>query len=55
MLFFIETEIAVNDFIFMQTFYLAVVGEKKFSLGDLNQFNFQLVNLLITASGIENK
>lgn len=34
MLFFIETEIAINDFVFILTFYLAVVGEKKFSVGE---------------------
>lgn len=43
---------AVNDHIFIQTFYLAVVGEKKFSVGEFKSIYFSISKLLILGSGL---
>lgn len=45
MLFLTETEIAVNCFIFIQAFCLAVGGENKFAVEEFKSMVFSVIKL----------
>lgn len=46
------TETAVSYFIFIHTLCLAVLSQKKFSIGEFKSIQFSVSKLLITDSGV---